>query len=464
MQFLWKYIDDLVGKGLEWKIIAELMLYASVSLVPMSLPLAILMAALMTFGNLGEFNELSALKSSGISLGRILMPLIVLIILLCYLAFLFSNNVLPYSNLKMRALLYDVRQQRPEFQIKEGVFYNGIDNYSIKISQKDTKSSLLKGIMIYDHSARNGNTKVMVADSGYMKMTANKDYLMVTLYDGYSYSEEDANWRKTHKSNTYPARRDRFDKQVFFISMDGFDFERTNESLFKNHYQMLNLKQLEKAKDSLSNQYDKRVESFQRSLIKLNLFRKEGYSDNEIHLSDSLKQKISNFNLDSLYNSLSLNDKKVATNQALVYARSTKSYLSSTQTELDSRKKMIIKHEIEWYRKFSLSFACFIFFFIGAPLGAIIRKGGLGLPAVISVVFFLLYYAISITGEKFANKGVWSSFNGMWISTFILFPVGIFLTYKASTDSLIFNVDIYLEFLKRINIFKKLIKKVEEFE
>ena len=456
MQFLWKYIDDLAGKGLEWNIIAELLTYASASLVPMALPLAILMASLMTFGNLGENYELTALKASGISLQRTMLPLIILTILISYLAFLFSNHVLPYSNLKMRSLLYDVRHQRPELQIKEGIFYNGIDGYSIKIAERNKKTNLLKNIMVYDHTDKLGNIKVTVADSGYMKLTADENHLMVILYDGYSYTEnQDLDKKRSRRYDSYPHRRDKFRKETFFLPLDGFEFNRTDERLFKNHYQMLNLNQLETAEDSLQKIYDKRFDGFKSSLIKSNFYRKE--DKNPVTKPTRIPVDIDTskvvFNLDSIYNGFSNRERKTAINQAMVFARSTKSYLGSTRSELYGRKRLIRKHQIEWHRKFTLSFACFIFFFIGAPLGAIIRKGGLGMPVVISVLFFLLYYMVSITGEKFVRENIMIPIHGMWLSSYILFPLGIFLTYKATTDSTIMNIDTYT------NFFKKLFKK-----
>ena len=463
MQFLWKYIDDLAGKGIPAITIAEFLVYASTSLVPMALPLAILMASLMTFGNFGEHFELSALKSSGISLQRIMAPLIYLILIVCVLAFLFSNHVLPYSNLKMRSLLWDFKNQRLELQIKEGIFYSGIDGYSIKVGKKNKKTGLMEDVMLYDHSINNGNTKVTVADSGYMKFTANKKHLMVSLFKGYSYSEEQESRKKRRNVRTYPHRRDKFEKEVFFLSLDGFEFQRNDESLFKDHYQMMNLKQLEEATDTLKKQYDERVSRFHKSLVNYNIYRNVNYAK-----KDTVKET-TEFNLDSIFNSLTLADKKLVISRALNYARSAKSLISSSNSELSNRRKHINKHMVEWHRKFTLSFACFIFFFIGAPLGAIIRKGGLGMPAVISVVFFLIYYILSISGEKLVRESVWNAFSGMWLSSFILLPLGIFLTYKATSDSVIMNIETYFIFYKRISdlpVFKffknKLSKTVDE--
>ena len=446
MQFLWKYIDDLAGKGLEWYVIAELLLYASASLVTMALPLAVLMASLMTFGNMGENYELTALKASGISLRRIMSPLIYFSLVTSLLAFFFANWVMPYSNLKMQSLLYDVKRHKPALQIKEGIFYDEIDDYSIKVEEKDRKTDLLKNIMIYDHTDRSANAKVIVADSGYMKMTANEQHLMVRLFHGYNYTELEP--EKRSREATYPHRRDHFEEQTFFISLSGFNLERTEESLFKDHYQMLNLDQLEAKKDSLQKVKNKRRERYQEHLIRASYHR----IDEEFKNRSKHKNQVdtSRFIVDSLYNKLPVRERHIAITQALSSARSVRSHINTSEREIHNRNRLIWRHEIEWHRKFSLSFACLIFFFIGAPLGAIIRKGGLGMPVVISVLFFVFYYIITMMGEKFVREGIWDAIPGMWFSSFILLPMGIFLTFKATHDSVILNLETYAKFFKRI--------------
>jgi len=449
MQFLWKYIDDLAGKGLEWYVIAELLLYASASLVPMALPLAVLMASIMTYGNMGENYELTALKASGISLRKIMSPLFFFTLFISMLAFYFGNWVMPYSNLKMQSLLYDVKRAKPALQIKEGIFYNEIDGYSIKVEEKDRKTDLLRNVMIYDHTDGKGNAKVILADSGVMKMTANEKHLMVKLYDGYSYTEVEPNARSNKGS--FPHRRDQYDEQTFFISLDGFNLERTDESLFKDHYQMLNLKQLNEAEDSLAKVRDQRIDRFQKHLIRASYNRvdeeveeREGRFGNK----DPIK-----FEVDSLLAKMSINERRTALKQALSSARSVKSYIKTSEREIRNRNRLIWRHEIEWHRKFALSFACLIFFFIGAPLGAIIRKGGLGMPVVVSVLFFVFYYIITMVGEKLVREGLWDSLAGMWLSSFVILPFGIFLTYKATRDSVMLNLDTYYKFFKKIEKF-----------
>jgi len=454
MQFLWKYIDDLVGKGLDWQIIAELLLYASAGLVPMALPLSTLLASLMTLGNLGENNELLAMKSAGVSLPRIMLPLIVITIVISIAAFFFSNNVLPYTNLKASTLLYSVKQQKPELIIKEGVFTNLIEGYSIKVSEKDPKTSLLRRILIYDHSANNGNTIVTVADSGYMRPTADQKYLIATLYNGYSYKElAEGRSGRRESGRKYPSQKQKFEEQVIIFEMQGFGLQRTDESLFKDSYQVMNLAQLEKGRDSLGRDLSRRESVFLKGLKSSSLFRNPN-----ILRRDSSKKVTCYLRGDTLFKNLSVQEQRMAIDRALSNARSTKSFISSTKDEMHQKARTLARYRVEWNRKFAMSFACFVFFFIGAPLGAIIRKGGLGMPVVVSVLFFVVYYVISITGEKFAKELVWNPAAGMWFASFIFLPLGIFLSYKATTDSVIMNADFYIEAAKKFITFRRAVR------
>ncbi len=487
MQFLWKYIDDLAGKGLEWTVIAELMLYMSAQLVPMALPLAILLSSIMTFGNFGENFELTAVKSAGVSLQRFMSPLIYLTVLICIAAFFYSDLIIPYTNLKTSTLIYDVKNQRPELQIKEGIFYNGIENYSIKIAEKDYKTNLLKKIMVYDHHDNQDNVNVTIADSGYMKMTADEKNLILTLYNGYSYEELETKSTNRRKSSTYPHRRQNFEKQEIIFELTGFDLNRSDEDLFKNHFRMLNLEQLNYAEDSLKKELENQITSFKKTIASNNYFKKEiillkdqEKRKNKIKRKEVKKPKNvvtevpktnvkikykedilfnieGTFNTDSVFNNLDLDYREQTINHALTYARSAKNNITSSKNQINRKAEIIRRHQIEWHRKFALSFACLVFFFIGAPFGAIIRKGGFGTPVVISVLFFILYYIISISGEKFAREAVVAPVIGMWLSSFILMPLGIFLTYKATTDSVILNSDTYLLFFKKL--FKRFSKK-----
>jgi len=492
MQFLWKYVDDLVGKGLEWHVILQLLFYASATFVPLALPLAILLSSLMTFGNMGEHFELVALKSSGISLQKFMRPLIIMVVVICLLAFFFSNYILPIANLKMGSLLYDVREQKPALNIKEGVFYKGIENYVIKVGKKDSDGEGIHQIMIYDHSQRMGNINLTYAESGRMKTTDDKKYLVFTLYKGYNYSE------KVDLHNPYgvkPLQRIYFDEQVRKFDLSSFAMNRTSEDFFKDNYQMLNLRQLKSGMDSLNIQLNKKHDEFHMSLTnryfflthadlppdsmpdeqqrqeeaqqlkpvesqqttftppgKTSFFAKHLNNNNsktESHIQNTLilaADSIKSF--DAFIKMFPREERQRIVESALDASRSNKDYTYYAHEDMWGRQKIIFRHEIEWHRKFTLSIACLILFFIGAPLGAIIRKGGFGLPVVISVLFFVIYHVISITGEKFVRTGVLPAWQGMWVASAILFPIGIILVLKATSDSPILDKDSYYKLFK----------------
>jgi len=444
MQFLFRYINDLIGKGLEFPVLLEFLLYTSASMVPMALPLALLMAALMTFGNLGENYELTALKSSGISLQKIMMPLIIVTIIISTGAFFFSNYMLPVANLKMRSLLYDIQRKKPEFQITEGVFYNGIDGYSIRVGDNNYKTNMLYDILVYDHTGRTGNTSVTHADSGIMQISADENYLVIILYSGRAYTELQSE-KKNRKEYSYPQRRDRFTEETVLIEMSGFGLDRTDESLFRSNYSMMSLAQLNSYQDSLTNDIDLLYSSLKHNITELTFPDRRRMLRRLADSAQGIKREpvIFPLNGDSLYQSFPLRQKKQIISQSLNTARSSMNYISSTYMNTDGKVSRLRRYQIEIQRKFTLSFACFIFFFIGAPLGAIIRKGGLGMPTVISILFFLLYYIISLSGEKFARESLVTPFQGMWISALILLPAGIFLTYKAATDSTLMSMETY---------------------
>ncbi len=445
MQFLWKYIDDLVGKGLEITILAELIFYASATFVPMALPLAILLSSLMTFGNLGEYYELTALKASGVSLQRIMMPLIVVSVIISVTAFVFSNNILPIANLKFRTLLYDIRHQRPDINIQPGIFYKGIDNYVIKIAGKNYKTKMMYKLMVYDHTDNNGNTNITVSDSATMHVSTDENNMILTMYNGSKY-EELPEERKQVVNMTYPHRHSTFDKETIALDLSGFGLKRTNEDLFKDNQEMLNITQLMNAVDSLTVAFEKRKEFFGKNLLLSTYFKRENKIDSIAIVLDTIYK----YDIDSVYESFELKERKKIIDMASNFARSAQTYVSTTVLDYEFRDRYIIKHNIEWHRKFSLSFACLVLFFIGAPLGAIIKKGGFGMPVVVAVVFFIFYYVIMIVGEKTAKEGIITVYQGMWLSAFILLPVGIFLTSKATTDSVIFDIDPYRMFIRKI--------------
>ncbi|MCK4745503.1 MAG: LptF/LptG family permease [Bacteroidales bacterium] len=459
MQFLWKYIDDLIGKGLEFNIISEFLLYTSATLVPLAIPLAVLLASLMTFGNLAENLELLAFKSSGISLVRIMAPVIVLSALISVGAFFFSNSVLPVSNLKMRSLLYDIQQQRPELTIKPGVFDNTLEGYSIRIGDRDNRTNLLKDIWIYNHKNKQGNVNVTVADSGYMKMSADEKHLLLTLYNGKSYLELQKQKKENRHIKSYPHRRDKFEYQEMIIEMTGFGLNRTDEKLFRNSFSMLNLSQLQHFDDSLTKDLDLLFDKFETTVTKILKEKPKGILISKgPYIPDSLKQipkpeefRIAQFHLDSAFAELSKLEKRRAITQAINFARTNKSVTTSNVGTADYRVARLRRYQIEIHRKFTLSVLCLIFFFIGAPMGAIIRKGGLGMPVIVSVLLFLVYYIISMTAEKFVRENIIWPFAGMWLSTIILVPVSIWLTYKAANDSVIMNIETYFIWFRKLS-------------
>ncbi len=438
MQFLWKYVDDLVGKGLPTLVIGQLLFYASASMVPLALPLAVLLSSIMTLGTLGEHYELTSLKSSGISLVRIIAPLMLIAGIISCVAFLFSNYVLPVANLKFGALLYDVRQQRPALNIRQGIFYNDIDGYSIRVGNKEPDNQTIHDVLIYDHTSGRGDDYVITAKSGKMYMTKDKQSLVLELYNGKQFQEMAPSAKKAKE---YEQMRVNFKEWKKIFDLSEFALSRTDENLFKDNYQMQNLVQLEHSMDTLKMEVQSGFKaakafsatyfSFQRAEFdtkKLNSIKNGRDSTQQVVVPDSF----------------------VMVNNALSSARNFKAYLTIAAKNVNFKSEVLRKFQIEWHRKFSLSFSCFVLFLIGAPLGAIIKKGGFGLPFVISVFFFVIFYSLSIMGEKMAKEGVLSPFEGMWFSTFILLPIAAFLVYKASRESVIFNIGEYISFFKKL--------------
>jgi lipopolysaccharide export system permease protein len=451
LQFLWMYVDELAGKGLDFKIVSELIYHFSMTFVPTALPLAILLASLMTFGNMGEFSELSALKSSGIPLQRIMLPLIIMIGLIAVVSFFFSNNVLPYSTSKARTLLYDIRRKKPDINIQAGTFYNGVPDFSIKITTKDPVTNRLNNLIIYDHRDKRGNTNVILADSGYMKTTPDGTGLIMVLYNGYSFNEiEEKNVNPGLRK--YPSRKDYFKEQTIVISLTGFDLERSEAGLFKSNSSMLNISQLTFYIDSLNTRHNERITSQLNEFKNTKIYTQRNSMKKWSHwtnVADSIN-RIRPFETRGIFDTLPAAEKNAVLSMAISSLKDGNSYLVERNESLHWEIKVIKRYEAEWNRKLTMSFACLVFFFIGAPLGAIIRKGGLGTPSVISIFFFVIYYVISISGQKLVEEDVIGTFAGMWAASYILLPIGIFLTYKATTDSVIMNIDTYLVFLKKI--------------
>lgn len=505
MQFLWKWIDELVGKGLDFMVIAELMYYASISLIPMALPLAILLASIMTYGNLGEKFELTAIKAAGISLQRAMMPLTIFTFIISIGAFVIANDVIPYANLKMSALIYSIRTQRPELNIKPQIFNNDIENFSIRISRKNEKTGMMYDFVVYNHSNGKANEVCIVADSGSMNVTDDGRFMIVSLYSGIQYEE-----MEDRKKKSFPYKADEFEEQSLVFNLSGYDFNKADENGFKNRYQVMNIKELEKSTDSLQLDYQKYASDIHEDLtgvhyLKNSTHKERAFADSiraarahksqytsrrvsgSVMLSSTLdsaysaedaiiREKIAHFrdsiyqnnyniplsslkpvvSIDSIFDSMTKEERQKVISRTKEYVTQTNTMIVREADDLASRQKTIAKYRNAWHQKFTLSVACMIFFFIGAPLGAIIRKGGFGLPIVISIVVFLIYYLISTAGMKMSRESLWEPWQGMWISTVVILPLGILFTYKATVDAQLVNKEAWMKLFGAIaSIFVK---------
>lgn len=444
MNFVWRYIDELVGKGLSAGIIIELMTYAMANMLPLGLPLAVLLAAIMTMGNLGENYELLAMKSAGMSLVRITQPLLILVSCIAVASFFIGNNLVPYANKKMYSIIYDIRQQRQTLEFQDGLFFNGIDDMSIRVGHQDPETHLLTDVLIYDNRSANGNMNTIVADSGYIRLSDDKRYLLVTLYNGETY-EQTRNGQWYTKS---ALRHHTFDLQKQDIPMDGFAMERTDNNV--SNSQTKNINELQGDIDSLELRVNSATTSSYEPLLKEQIFVRD---NNVLPLPDSLRIDKSDFRdmltADSIAR-LPLREKERIWNQARSLAKNSRNMFSFDETTAKEALNQLYRSKVEWHKKVSLPVSIIIFFLIGAPLGAIIRKGGLGLPVVVSVIFFVIYYIISLSGEKQVKEGNWEAVYGMWISSFILTPIAVYLTYKATNDSALLDTDWYAGKLKAL--------------
>ena len=441
MQFLWKYVDDLVGKGLEWYLILKLLFYASATFFSLALPLAVLLSSLMTFGNLGEKYEIVAMKSAGISVTSLMRPLAFLSLLIGIFSFWFANNVLPVANVKMKTLLYEIREQKPALSITEGAFYDGFGDCTIRVGKKHLDNENIEDVIIYDHSRRMGNEKMTYAKRGTMTMTPDKHYFIFTLYDGF-YWDESKN--QDSRRADYPLFFMKFSKQYMKLDLSSFEMQKADESFFKSSNQSMTIKELTAEIDTIQQERAKRL---QRIGLR---FTEQTYFFNTQILRDSNYLSLTLTKPEITLDSLPL----AAQRQILEYASQRSSEIMSTCESafdiVDIDDLLLFSYQIEWHRKFTLALACFLFFFIGAPLGTIIRKGGIGVPLVITVVFFAFYFVVSIIGEKMAKSGEIAPWIGMWLSTFIIFPICVFLTYKATMDSAVLSPDTYLNIVKKI--------------
>lgn len=461
MQFLWRYIDDLVGKGLEIKVIAELFGYAAVCMVPQALPLAILLASLMTFGNLGEKSELTAMKAAGVSLFRTMMPLIVLVSGIAVGAFFFQNDVLPKAQVKMWTLLFSMKQKSPELEIPEKAFYDQIPGYSVYVESKNKETGILRGVMIYDLSKGFGNSTVLRADSARLAFTSGQSHLYLKLWNGEQFDNMQGGSALDAGSQNMPFRRETFKDKEILIKFDN-NFSRLDEGGMRKQYVGKNMAELQHTIDSVEQRIDSVGTRYSRQL------RTRSYSgvlpEIDSHGNPKPIRQVahdaSTPKLSALISTLGVAERRDMYNRANMAAKQARMDLQFKVESMKDDNYALRRHQIELMKKFTLSVACLLFFFIGAPLGAIIRKGGLGTPLVVSVLIFIFYYIIDNTGYKLARDGKWVVWQGMWISTFILAPLGVYVTYKAMNDSAVFNPDAWRRVLTRV-FGVKLSRKVE---
>lgn len=443
MQFMWRYVDELIGKGLTLDVLAHFFYYAGLTLIPMSLPLAILLASLITFGNLGERFELLSMKAAGIPLIRILQPIIIFNILLCIGSFYFQNVTGPEAQKKFYTLIYSMKQKSPELEIPEGIFYSEIPGYNIFVEKKGKENGMLYGVMIYSTTDGYEDAQIVLADSAELKTTADEKYLMLTMYAGERFRNMQAQGNMMARANV-PYMRETFIQETDLIPFDN-NFNMMDANVFSGSAQTKNLREIETGLDSLAHKSDSIGRSLFAYLQNTTYRRKVNIAS-----QDSAKIARQTLNFDTLYSQLTVSQQQsilrnamqkstVATNEYEFRGLISKDIDQSTRT-----------HWVEWHKKFTLSLACLFFFFIGAPLGAIIRKGGLGVPVVISVTIFIFYYIINVSGEKMAKSGEWVPWFGEWLSSMVLCPIGIFLTYKANKDSAVFNIEAYINVIRKI--------------
>lgn len=457
MQFLWKSIDDLVGKGLEVKVIVELFFYAALSMVPTALPLAVLLASLMVFGNLGENFELTAMKASGISLFRIMRPLMVLMGFIAVGAFFFQNNVLPTAQTKMYTIIFSVRQKSPEVEIPERSFYDQIPNMNLYVESKNRETGMLYSMIIYDLSRGLDNSRVILADSGQFNFTEDKTRLFLHLYSGEMFENMRDNTMGSTSERYLPFRREHFSEKEVYFPFDA-NFNRIDEGGMRSQYIGQNITQLRQSIDSIGHQVDSIGNRYAREIMLQPYFGLRAVAaDGSDAGSDAPATRpypevklATPLDVDSLFLAPNPSYAKTYITQALAKAKRQKQEYLYRSMILSEQAKLMRRHDIEMQRKFTLSFACIIFFFIGAPLGAIIKKGGLGTPLIISVLLFIVYFIIDNTGYKLARDGKLPVWEGIWLSSAVLLPLGVFFTYKAVGDSAVFNVDAYRNFFNRL--------------
>lgn len=440
MQFVWQYIDALIGKGLTLDILGQFFWHMALMMIPQALPLAILLSSLIAFGNLGESSELTAIKAAGISLMQTFRPLIFIVLLIACGSFYFQNYIGPEANKKMGQLLISMKQKSPELEIPEGVFYDGIPNCNIYVQKKDIKTGMLYGVMIYRMTDSYEDAAIILADSGMLQSTAEKKHLMLNLYSGEWF--ENMRSQDLVGSAYVPYRRETFSKKRIIIDFDG-EFNLADANIFGQNAKAKGLEQIQTDIDSLNHTYDSIGRSFYNEAMRY------AYSIPQMSKVDSLRamqsMKSKEYNIDSVFAKLPPDKQRMAVNNALSKVNQQSSDLSFKSMITNDGDKYLRQHKIEAINKFVVALSCIIFFFIGAPLGAIIRKGGLGIPIIASIIVFIIFYILDNTGYRMARSGIWAIWFGKGLATAVLAPTAIFITYKANNDSAVFNMDAYID-------------------
>ena len=444
MQFLWRYVDELVGKGLTIEVLAQFFWWMGLMMVPQALPLAILLSSLITFGNLGESSELTAIKSAGISLTRTFSSLVIVSSFISVTSFVFQNNIGPYSTIKLSQLLVSMKQKNPELEIPEGVFYDGIPNSNIYVQKKDVKSGKFYGIMIYRMSNSYEDSEIILADSGMLQTTAEKQHLLLTLWNGEWFSNQA---QEVGRDAAAPFRRETFLEKKTLIDFNG-DFDMTDAALFSGDARGKGLAKLYRDLDSLQQNNDSIGRVFYNE-VQMSYYNAASISraDTLAAIKEAGKKA---FNVDSAFARLNNDGKRSVLGIARSQVQAVSADMEFKAMVTEDANRMIRQHEIEMYKKFVLSLSCLIFFFIGAPLGTIIRKGGLGIPVIVSVLVFIVYYILDNSGYQMARRGIWAIWFGELLATMVLVPLAVFVTYKANKDSAVFNFDAYRNLLMNL--------------
>ena len=444
MQFLWRYVDELVGKGLTIEVLAQFFWWMGLMMVPQALPLAILLSSLITFGNLGESSELTAIKSAGISLTRTFSSLVVVSCFISATSFVFQNNIGPYSTIKLSQLLVSMKQKNPELEIPEGVFYDGIPNSNIYVQKKDVKTGKFYGIMIYRMSNSYEDSEIILADSGMLQTTAEKQHLLLTLWNGEWFSNQA---QEVGRDAAAPFRRETFLEKKTLIDFNG-DFDMTDAALFSGDARGKGLAKLYRDLDSLQQNNDSIGRVFYNE-VQMSYYNAASISraDTLAAIKEAGKKA---FNVDSAFARLNNDGKRSVLDIARSQVQAVSADMEFKAMVTEDANRMIRQHEIEMYKKFVLSLSCLIFFFIGAPLGTIIRKGGLGIPVIVSVLVFIVYYILDNSGYQMARRGIWAIWFGELLATMVLVPLAVFVTYKANKDSAVFNFDAYRNLLMNL--------------